>query len=98
MLIAFHQNNSSNGAVPDPSSLVKGLAHETRLVVGGVYKTNLELGYMHFTRYAMRAKECMLLCHCLQKTNVAYISKFDLGESIRHTVTHTILIIMNFHT
>ena len=56
-LIAFHQNNSSNGAIPDPSSLVKGLARETRLVVGGVYKTNLELGYMHFTSYAMRAKE-----------------------------------------
>ena len=30
MLIAFQQNNSSNGAVPDPSFIVKGLARETR--------------------------------------------------------------------
>ena len=31
MLIAFQQNNSSNGAVPDPSFFVKGLARETSL-------------------------------------------------------------------
>ena len=33
MLIAFQQNNSSNGAVPDPSFFVKGLARETRSIL-----------------------------------------------------------------
>ena len=31
VLIAFQQNNSSYGAVPDPSFFVKGLARETSI-------------------------------------------------------------------